>query len=156
MTTSRRTFLALLLACAAAAGCKNNGTSTKAGLRTVDVTVGSKTLTLEVADTDETRQTGLMRRDSMPRDHGMLFVFPDEETRGFFMKNTRIPLDIIFLDAAGKVDSVKSMKPYDLSSTLSDGPAKYAIELNGGMAAKAGVAKGQVIELPAGAREIKQ
>src|SRR3954466_2735649 len=78
--------------------------------------LGGKTFPLEVADTDANRQYGLMRRDSMPADHGMIFVFGDERERGFWMKNTRIPLDIVYVNAAGKVVSVKQMKPYDLST----------------------------------------
>ena len=119
----------------------------------VTVRIGDRDFTLEVADTDPARQKGLMQRDSMPADHGMLFVFPDEQPRSFWMKNTRFPLDIIFLDASGRVDSVKQMRAYDLSSTPSDGPAKYAIELNLGKAAEAGVKKDQVITIPTDVRE---
>ena len=155
MTTTSRTLLALLLACAAA-GCRSGSETAKSGLRTVGVTVGSQTLTLEVADTPESRQTGLMRRDSMDRDHGMLFVFPREETLGFFMKNTRIPLDIIFLDASRRVVSIDSMRPYDLTTHSSARPAKYAIEVNAGVAKEAGIAVGDTIELPESARDTTQ
>src|SRR5256714_14972538 len=95
-------------------------------LATVPMQIGSKQFTLEVADRTDTRTFGLMRRDSMPTDHGTIFVFKTEEPLGFYMKNTRIPLDIIYLDATGKVVSVKQMKPYDLSTTPSDAPAQYA------------------------------
>jgi uncharacterized membrane protein (UPF0127 family) len=78
----------------------------------------------------------------------MLFVFPDEIAREFWMKNTRIPLDILFLDGNGKVVSSKSMKPYDLNTTPSDGPAKYAIEVNHGAAASSGVAVGDRLNIP--------
>ena len=71
-----------------------------------------------------------MRRDSLPSDQGMIFVFDKEEQRGFWMANVRFPLDIIFLDATGKVVSIKQMKAYDPSSTPSNGPAQYAIELS--------------------------
>jgi uncharacterized membrane protein (UPF0127 family) len=120
------------------------------GLATVPMEIGNKTFTLEVADRTDSRTYGLMRRDSMPADHGMIFVFDKEEQRGFWMKNCRIPLDIIFLDAGGKVVSVKQMKPYDLSSTPSDGPAQYAIELNKGAAEGAGVKAGMTLKIPAG------
>ena len=68
----------------------------------------------------------------MPADHGMIFVFRDESPRAFWMKNTLIPLDILYLDATGRVVSVKQMKPHDLTRVPSDGPAMYAIELNAG------------------------
>ena len=148
--------LALLLLACAFAGCRSNSDKAASGLRIVEVKVGSKTLTLEVADTPDARHTGLMRRDSMPRDHGMLFVFPTEETLPFYMKNTRIALDIIFMDAAGRVVSIHTMKPYDLNTTPSAGPAKYAIEVNAGVAKETGVKPGDTIALPEGARDAKE
>ena len=137
----------LLAALALLVGCENKPQS---GLATVPMEIGKKTFTLEVADRTDSRTYGLMRRDSMPQDHGMIFVFDREEPRGFWMKNCRIPLDIVFLDSGGKVVSVKQMKAYDLSSTPSDGPAQYAIELNKGAAEAAGVTAGMTLKLPAG------
>ena len=128
-------------------GCRRKPSS---GLATVGMKIGNVTFTLEVADTESVRQYGLMHRDSMPAEHGMIFVFPDERRLGFWMKNTRIPLDIIYLDAGGKVVSIHQMKPYDLRTTRSEGPAKYAIELNEGRAAKAGVKAGDQLQIPAG------
>jgi uncharacterized membrane protein (UPF0127 family) len=124
----------------------------KSGLRTVQMQIGQKKFTLEVADTDSSREYGLMRRDSMPSDHGMLFVFADERPLSFWMKNTRIPLDIIYVDAQGRVVSLHQMKPYDLGTTSSDGPAQYAIELNQGAAANAGVKAGDQLVIPQNAR----
>ena len=120
------------------------------GLPTMNLPIGARTFTLEVADTDPLRVKGLMFRTEMPEDHGMIFVFPDEDDRGFWMKNTLIPLDIVYLDADGRVVSVKSMVPRDLNPVPSDGPAMYAIELNAGVAAKTGVKAGDVISLPPG------
>jgi uncharacterized membrane protein (UPF0127 family) len=128
-------------------GCDNKPQS---NLPTVQMQLGNKSFTLEVADTTATRTYGLMRRDSMPSDHGMIFVFPDEEERGFWMKNTRIPLDIVFVNVSGHVVSVKQMKPYDLNSTPSDGPAMYAIELNQGAAQSAQITAGMQVKLTPG------
>lgn len=133
-------------------GCQANAQS---DLPTVKMPLGSKTFTLEVAATNASRELGLMHRDSMPGDRGMIFIFPDEDHRSFWMKNTRIPLDIIYMDAGGAVVSVKPMKPYDLSAVRSDKPAKYAVELNKGMAEKAGVKAGDRIELPKEVKEAK-
>ncbi|HWP40546.1 MAG TPA: DUF192 domain-containing protein [Tepidisphaeraceae bacterium] len=130
------------------AGCPRRAAPQPQSLPTIQLTLGNRTFTLEVANTDQTRQIGLMHRDSMPRDHGMLFVFADEQRRAFWMKNTRIPLDIIYLDAAGRIVAIKPMQPYDLSSVSSDRPAKYAIELNQGMAAEAGLKAGDVVTIP--------
>ena len=96
-----------------------------------------------------------MERDSMPSDHGMIFVFPQEQDRYFWMKNTRFPLDILFVDAAGKIVSIHHMRAYDLSTTPSDFPAKYAIELNSGAAANAAVQAGDKLDIPQAAREPK-
>ena len=115
--------------------------------------IGTKTFTLEVADTNDSRRTGLMQRKSMPADHGMIFVFAEEQPLGFWMKNTLIPLDVIYLDAKGKVVSIKKLEPLDLTAVDSDGPAKYAIEINRGAAAGAGVKVGDVLNIPERARE---
>ncbi len=137
----------LVLAALAGGGCRQSATA-KPALPTVTMQLGSKTFTLEVANTVPTRERGLMQRDSMPADHGMIFVFPEEEVLSFWMKNTRIPLDIIFVAKDGRVVSIHSMKPYDLRSTRSAGPAKYAIELNKGAAEGAGVKAGDVLAIP--------
>jgi hypothetical protein len=137
-----------LLLLALLVGCESP--TTNSGLATVPVRIGSKSFTLEVADKPSTQQFGLMRRDSLPSDRGMLFVFPREEERSFWMKDVRFPLDIIFVNAAGRVVSVKRMKAYDRNSTLSDGPAQFAIELNEGAATSAGVQPGMTLKLPDG------
>jgi uncharacterized membrane protein (UPF0127 family) len=126
-------------------GCNQQSTS---GLRTVSMQLGNKTFTLEVADHTSTRTYGLMRRDSMPSDHGMIFVFKNEAPLSFWMENTRIPLDIVYIDAQGKVVSIKQMKPYDRTGVPSDGPVKYAIELNKGAAEAAGIQPGMSLKLP--------
>lgn len=119
----------------------------------VRMQIGGRPFTLELAATDRTRQHGLMHRQSLPADRGMLFVFPDEEYLRFWMKNTPIPLDILYLDRNGKVVSIKQMKPFDETGVPSDAPAKYAIELNEGAAAKVGVQVGDVLVIPPSARE---
>lgn len=146
-----RLNLSLILLFALAAGCQKRGPGS--GLATVDMRIGSQTYTLEVANTDAARQKGLMERDSMPADHGMIFVFEDTRELSFWMKNTRIPLEILYLDDGGRVVSIREMKPYDRSSVPSDGPAKYAIELNVGQVKESGVKPGDVLEIPASARE---
>jgi uncharacterized membrane protein (UPF0127 family) len=115
--------------------------------------IGSRTYTLEVADTPASREQGLMKRDAMPADHGMLFVFPDVDQRSFWMKHTRIPLEILYLDASGRVVHAASMKPYDLSRVPSYTPAKYAIELNAGQLAANGAKVGDQLSIPEGARD---
>jgi len=136
-------------------GCDDHGATTgpapQTGLNVVQMKIGSRDFSLEVADNDKSREIGLMYRDSMADDHGMIFVFPDEEVRQFYMANTRIPLDIAFIDAGGTVVSVKSMLPLDLRITSSDKAAKYAVEMNGGAAAAIGVKEGDRVVIPAAA-----
>ena len=91
----------------------------------------------------------------MPDNHGMIFVFGEERELDFWMKNTRFPLDIAFLDATGKVVSIKQMRAYDLTSIPSEAPAKYAIELNLGAAAKAGLKVGNQIDIPSEAKQMQ-
>lgn len=91
-------------------------------------------LDIEIADTDFDVQTGLMYRDSMEKNQAMLFVFDDEQERYFFMKNTKIPLDLIYLDATKKIVSFqKNARPMDETSLPSNAPAKYVLEVNAGL-----------------------
>jgi len=156
LSLSAMLSLALLAGGAGAGGCGNGSATATATLPAVPMQIGSKTYTLEVANDAAEREKGLMRRDSMPADHGMIFVFADEQRLGFWMRNTRIPLDIIYVNAAGRVVSIKQMRPYDTSTTYADAPAKYAIELNQGQAAAAGVAVGDQLTIPESAREPEQ
>ena len=92
-------------------------------------------LDIEIADTDYDVQTGLMYRDSMKENQGMLFVFPTMRPRFFYMKNTRFPLDLIFLDNNQSIVSFqKNAKPFDESSLPSEVPAQYVLEVNSGLA----------------------
>ncbi len=89
------------------------------------------TLAIEIADDEYQIQTGLMYRKSMQNNRGMLFIFPEESPRSFYMKNTKFPLDIIFIDAKNRVVSIqKNAQPLNESSLPSDGPAKYVLEVN--------------------------
>ena len=106
---------------------------------------------VELAETQEKQALGLMFRDSMPQDHGMLFIFPGETRRSFWMKNTRMPLDIFYFDSNLALVSVSENTPpcrtRQCPAYPSDGPAKYVLELNAGKAAELGVKSGDVLEL---------
>jgi len=93
-----------------------------------------KTIDIEIADDEYTTQTGLMYRTKLKTNHGMLFMFPDAQMRSFYMKNTKIPLDIIYIDENLTIVSFqKNAKPMDETSLPSDAPAKYVLEINGGL-----------------------
>lgn len=96
---------------------------------------------VEIADDDQKRVRGLMFRDSMDADKGMLFVFERDEPRAFWMKNTRIPLDILYFDQARRlVSQQRDVPPCTFGNRCpaypSDAPATYVLELNAGQAAK--------------------
>lgn len=105
----------------------------------------------EIANTEQTRRIGLMGRTELPEGHGMLFKFPEEEGLQFWMKNTLIPLDILFFNAIGQFVSSATMHPCksdDCPIYPSEGPALYALEIAAGQAAKTGVGTGWTLKLP--------
>lgn len=112
-------------------------TFTKEGELTIFKSTSDSTLVkldIEIADTDYEIQTGLMYRDSMETNQGMLFVFNDVRERSFYMKNTRISLDLIFIDENKAIVSFqKNAKPMNENSLPSNAPAKYVLEVNAGM-----------------------
>ncbi len=148
-TTSRPSFVcAFAMLLALLTGCSDQQPTTAPSLPTTSMQLGTKTFTVEIANTESARENGLMKRDSMPDDHGMIFAFKETTRNPFWMKNTRIPLDIIYIDLNAKVLVVKQMKPYDLTPTTSPGSYKWAIELNQGGAATAGVKEGDILTIP--------
>ncbi|RYC53410.1 hypothetical protein DN53_04100 [Flagellimonas olearia] len=101
---------------------------------------------IEIADTDYETQTGLMYRESMEQNQGMLFIFPDVAMHYFYMKNTEIPLDIIYIDDARKIASFqKNARPNDETSLSSEVPIKYVLEVNAGLSDTLGIQVGDSI-----------
>ena len=121
--------------------------SSHEGFTEVTLSSPEKTYTLwvEIADDPPEQAQGLMGRTEMPHDRGMLFIFPKEQPLSFWMKNTLIPLDILFFDADGNFVSYQSMDPCkaDPCKTYpSAGRAKYALEVQAGFIEKEGVGEG--------------
>jgi uncharacterized membrane protein (UPF0127 family) len=105
-------------------------------------------LDVEIASDDPTRTRGLMFRKALPETAGMIFVFPEESLRSFWMKNTLIPLDMLFVDAKGKVIGiVENAEPRTLTSRSVEGDSKYVLEVAGGWCARHGVAAGDTLAL---------
>ena len=105
--------------------------------------------TVKVAETERQRRHGLMFVSHLPERHGMLFVFESDAPRQFWMKNTQIPLDMLFFDSAGRlVNMIHAALPYSLTRRNSTGPARYVLELNGGAAAKFDVQPDAQLLLP--------
>lgn len=103
--------------------------------RTATVQIGSKVYTVEVAQTAEEKMKGLMGRRSLPENRGMLFLFEPPQAQGFWMKNTLIPLDIIFIAEDGRIESFHTMQPCVADPCPiypSRGRIRYALEVNAG------------------------
>lgn len=115
------------------------------------VEIGGKRFSVEIADTQEKLALGLMFRDEMAEDHGMIFLFPNEAPRSFWMKNCRISLDILYFNKDLKMVSASLNTPpcrVERCPTYpSKFPAQYVLELNGGTATKLGIGVGDQLSL---------
>jgi len=112
---------------------------------------GQARFTIELADDPDERAQGLMHRESMAQSAGMLFVYPEPKQVGFWMKNTLIALDMIFIDAAGTVKKVHSNAiPHDETPIFGGSPdIKAVLEINGGLSERLGIAPGTQLRHPA-------
>ncbi len=115
-------------------------------LPTTTLTVGGHRLLVEVADDGEERGRGLMNRNRLPADEGMLFVYPRAEPRSFWMENTRIPLSIAFIGTDGVIFATADMRPLSRRATKSGEPALYALEVNQGWFEAHGIGVGTRVE----------
>lgn len=114
------------------------------------VALGGERFQVEIAATPEEQARGLMFRDELPADHGMLFVYDREGPRSFWMKNTRIPLDILFFDANRRLINWHTANPCRFDPCFgysADAPARYVLELNAGTAAALDLKAGDRMEL---------
>ena len=115
------------------------------------VELKGKRFVVEIADDADERDRGLMFRDEMAADRGMLFLHDDEEPQAYWMKNTKIPLDILYFDQARKLVSVAHASPCSLGDRCppypSEGPAMYVLELNAGWARAHGVRPGMKVAI---------
>ena len=147
----------LLLVTFTFTGCSGCGNSSSSNApadgspETVTITITNSTsrafdVSAELARTDEERAVGLSNRDSLEENHGMLFIFEAEEQWSFWMKDTLIPLDMIFIDTAGKiVDINHSATPLSLQSYTSSAPAKFVLEVNGGYCNENSITEGDSV-----------
>ena len=104
---------------------------------TKQINLGGKTITVEIADTEKKREHGLMFRENMPQNHGMLFIFDYEQPLNFWMKNTYIDLAIGYFDKDRTLVDIQEMKStsvmtVDFPTYPSKKPAQYALEMNSG------------------------
>ena len=105
---------------------------------------------VELAISEADRERGLMFREQMADDAGMLFLFRGRELRAFWMKNTLIPLDMLFIDYDGRIVKIhENAKPGSLDSISSDFPVTAVLEINGGLSRKLGIKAGDIVRHPA-------
>jgi uncharacterized membrane protein (UPF0127 family) len=115
----------------------------------VHTATGDHTFTVEVVDTPESRAEGLMFRQSLADDAGMLFDFKEERPVSFWMRNTFIPLDMVFIRADGSVANVHvNARPHDPTGIPSDGPVTFVLEIAGGRSVEIGLKAGDRVEHP--------
>jgi uncharacterized membrane protein (UPF0127 family) len=106
----------------------------------IESTRGERVFHVEVVKEEKDRNRGLMYRRRMDADHGMLFDYDPPQQIAFWMKNTYIPLDIIFIGADGRIITIAAnAKPFDLTPIPSNGVIRGVLEINGGLAAKLGI-----------------
>ena len=115
-------------------------------LEAAPLVVDGHEIAVEIADEPEERTQGLMHRASLQPDHGMLFVYPSEALRSFWMKDTPLPLSIAYISAGGRIVHIADMAPFDTSAVSSQYPAQYALEMEQGWFAAHGVATGDKVD----------
>lgn len=146
-------YLRVLVAVAALAsgGCTSGGPW---------VELGNQRFQVEIAADDAERARGLMFRDALPAGHGMLFIHERQEPQAYWMKNTRIPLDILYFDNARKlVSQQRDVPPCSLGDACppypSDAPARFVLELNAGEAARLQLNEGAELHFGPGIPEVR-
>ena len=148
-------LLGLLAAsCGSAGGAEGGGQDAASGEpgpvtlegEQVPIRVAGIEIMVEIADDETERARGLMFRESLPRDEGMLFVYESERPLGFWMRNTLIPLDVAYIDAQGRIVDIQTMEPRDETTRWSASDAQYALEMNAGWFEANGVRVGDLVE----------
>lgn len=136
----------LMFVFATAAGARADGwpmmLPTNASPLTIETQDGTKDFSIEVADDPDERRRGLMFRQSMGNGHGMLFVFPESRRLGFWMKNTPMPLDLLFIAGDGEVRAIEHGAPFSTASISPDVESRFVLELKAGTAQKAEIEVG--------------
>ena len=119
--------------------------SALAQMPVVQLVAGMYLIRAEVANTLDTRATGLMFRKSLAPNEGMLFVFPEAEMECMWMRNTLIPLSVAFIDASGAIVSISEMQPQTETTHCAAAPAKFALEMSAGWFAAKGLKAGAAL-----------
>ena len=143
---ARRAFLVLVLAAAVGFGLQPSWAAGTSPLVIVTAK-GPQRFSVELASTDQEKAQGLMFRRTLAADAGMIFdMGPGENVATFWMKNTLIPLDMLFIRANGRIQNIAQRAvPESLATISSDGPVRAVLELNGGTVARLGIRPGDIV-----------
>jgi len=144
MRQMKQTLVRLALIAGAAAPFPG-GAQQPQQLPTMPLNAGIHLIQAEVANTFDTRMTGLMHRKKLGANNGMLFVFPDVARHCMWMKNTFVPLSVAFIDEQGVILNIADMQPLNEESHCASGPARFALEMNQGWFAAKGIKAGAKI-----------
>lgn len=117
-----------------------------ADARVIELRIGEVRLTAEVADTADTRRQGLMFRESLPEDHGMLFVWQEPQRYAMWMFNTPLPLSVAFIDAEGRIVNIEEMQPHSRTLHHAAATVRYALEMEQGWFERHGIGAGERIK----------
>lgn len=112
---------------------------------TLELSAGIHRIEVEVAATQRNRMQGLMQRETLAANRGMLFVFPADSRHCMWMRNTLVALSVAFLDGAGKIINVEDMQPRTENNHCAARPARYALEMNLGWFQRHGIGPGDVL-----------
>ncbi len=137
----RLSALALALACIAPASAQGP----QPALPTIKLSAGIHLITAEVAASDPSRTRGLMFRDSLAPNHGMLFVFDQKAIHCMWMRNTLLPLSVAFVDDDGTIVNIEDMAPRTETSHCAQRPVRFALEMEKGWFAKRGIGPGATL-----------
>ncbi|WP_255592933.1 DUF192 domain-containing protein [Bordetella sp. BOR01] len=137
--------LAALLASLPGAQAQHGPAAPQRGLPITELSAGIHIIRAEVASTDDTRRVGLMHRQSLPDNQGMLFVFETPDLQCFWMRNTPLPLSIAFIADDGTIVNIADMAPQTDDAHCSARPVRYALEMAQGWFASHGIQAGNRI-----------
>ncbi|MEZ6176449.1 MAG: DUF192 domain-containing protein [Candidatus Scalinduaceae bacterium] len=144
LRSSHLQFLFPLVLISALCSCTKQTQSSN--YRLYEITINRKPLQVEVAATYEERKSGLMYREKLNKDSGMLFIYPREKYLAFWMKNTKIPLTIAFINDNGLITQIESMTPYSLTNHTSKERVRYALEMEDKWFMKNGITVGSKVD----------
>jgi len=141
-------FPAVLSLCIIVYHCIKNDCYGNHEKKTEQITVSGTDIEVELAITPEEHMAGLMYRNTLEDNKGMLFVFPDEKRLSFWMKNTYVPLSVAFIDENGRITQIETMKPRSLDLHDSREKVRYALEMKSNWFEIHNVREGDVVKMP--------